>query len=498
MRKGWSTASARIGPLLGLAAVLGMLTACERSTPPERGWVRLGDRGFQVDGRDFFPVAVNYVATPFWIDGKCVFGPTESYASVDREHPRKTAARSEALAAHWALCRGMGFNTVRVVGISDLAYDSTDTWILGKSAWGNDTLVKLDPPHMESYLAGLEGLYDAARSAGLRVIPLIQLRAYNTNTERHFAQVADRAVNDTVIMAFDLFNEPLYFDPPERPKREVHGILTHWRELFDAHAPNHLYTLGLTGIRETFEFDPNMLQVDFVSFHPYEYEPDQVRNELYWYHHNVHVPWMIGETALPADDDSVSYADQAEFTRRTLQQTKACGAWGYSWWQFQDVEWGNFHQDHMGVLSREGTTRTSDGRTVAGTVKPMAQVIGSFDPARDAGPCICPPNQANYSEGRVCKVVGRLLDDRRSPIVNGTIIAWNEGWSSSYHTTSDSTGRFELRAPEWVHHWMCSATGHGMRRGECDPNGSRTAAGDSIPSFSIGWIELERLPFMAR
>lgn len=458
----------------------------------------LGDGGFHVDGRSFFPLAVNYVATPFWIDGECVFGPTESYASVDREHPRRAAARAEALRAQWTLCRDMGFNTVRAVGISDLAYDSTDVWILGKSAWGNDTLVRLDPPNMERYLQGLAGLFNAARSAGMRIIPLIQLRVGNTNTEHHFARVADRFVNDTVVMAYDLFNEPLYFDPPERPKSEVHRILVRWRELFDDHAPHHLYTLGLTGIRETFEFDPNMLQVDFVSFHPYEYEPDQVRNELYWYHGNVRVPWMIGETALPADGDSVSYADQTEFTRKTLVQSRACGGLGYSWWQFQDVEWGTFHQDHMGVLSREGTTRTSDGHIVAGRVKPMARMIQEFDPNTDAGPCICPPNHGNYSDGRVSGLTGELRDDQGAPIVNGTIIAWNEGWSSSYHTTSDSAGRFALRAPEWVHHWMCSATGHGMRRGECDPNGARTLPGDSIPSFQLGRIELERLPFFRR
>lgn len=470
------------------------LFGCAPEHTNTRGWVRMGTDGFVVDDRPFFMMAVNYVATPFWIGGACHFGPTESYASVDREMPRDPHRRRDELRAHWALCRELGFNTVRVVGISDLMYDSTSTWILCRSAVGIDTLVHLGKENMEAYLDGMQEMFDAARAEGIRLVPLMQVRPDKPFTEDLFAQVADRFVNDTIVLAYDLFNEPLYFDGPERPKNEAREILLRWRKLFDAHAPNQLYTIGLTGIRETFEFDPNMLEVDFVSFHPYEYEPDQVRNELRWYQEHVDVPWVIGETAIPSDGDSVPYADQASFAAKTLLQTRACGAWGYSWWQFQDVGWGSFHQDHMGVLDRTGTTTMGDGRVVAGTPKPMAAMIQGFDPAADPGKCLLLPNYTNYSDGRVCRLVGRLVDDRGQPVEGGTVIAWNEGWGSSYHTVSGPDGRFDLRAPEWVFHWMVSATRHGMRRGECDPKGTRYA--DGMPTFQLGRIEIERLPFL--
>jgi hypothetical protein len=137
------------------------------------------------------------------------------------------------------------------------------------------------------------------------------------------------------------------------------------------------------GVPEVFAWDPNILDVDFISFHPYEYQPEQVRNELRWYGEHVDKPWIIGETSLPADNDSVPYTDQLEFARKTLAQARACGAVGYTWWQFQDVGWGRFHSDYMGVLDRTGETRVADGLPVVhGTVKPVAEAFREFRAGR--------------------------------------------------------------------------------------------------------------------
>lgn len=458
-------------------------------------FVGLDKNGFVAGGEEFFPKALNYIAC-LRTDGKHMWmAPSTGYAShVPGRMDRGTD--SVQLYADLQLVRDMGFNTVRVVGFAEQAFDSAAILLRARDL--ADSLVWLpveDGTGTDEYIGALTTLIGAVRAAGLRCILLTQLRPYAPATEHHFALVADHFVNDTTIMAYDLFNEPLYFDRPERPKEEACAILQRWRALFDEHAPNHLYTLGLTGLRETFEFDPNMLGVDFVSYHPYEYEPDQVRNELRWYSNNVDVPWIIGETAIPADNDSVPYAEQEEFARKTLLQSRACGAIGYSWWQFQDVKWGRFHADFMGVLDREGITPTSTGGVVRGTIKPVARAIGSFDPWADAGECLCLPNYLNYSDGRVSAITGRLVDERGAPINEGTIIAWNEVWNESYHTTSGPDGRFELRAPIWLHHWMASATRHGMDRGDCDPNGMVRDA-DGVPRFELGVIRLERVDFV--
>jgi Cellulase (glycosyl hydrolase family 5) len=481
--------------LLGIAVfvALGGFHACSRKEG-QRGFITLQDSTFMVNGRPFFPMAINYIAAVRAVGDSLWIGPSVNYASFDPDASSRARQRA-LLRSDMELIKEMGFNTVRIVGFSEQAFERDTLCFAARNAVGSDTLIQLETPgSCERYLDAVGEMLDAVRMAGLRAILLTQVRPDRTIDDAHFARIADRFVNDTVVLAYDLFNEPLYFDRPERPKSEAREILEHWRALFDAHAPNHLYTIGLTGIRETFEFDPNMLLVDFISYHPYEYEPDQVRNELRWYHNNVDVPWIIGETAIPADNDSVPYVEQRAFAEKTLLQSRACGAIGYSWWQYQDVKWGRFHADYMGVLNREGETRTSSGALVNGTVKPVAEVFKKFDPWANPGECICLPNYLNYSDGRVSKVTGRLVDPDGKPIPEGTIIAWNEEWNASYHTTSEADGRFELRAPLFLYHWMASATRHNMERGDCPPP-AFTRGVDGIPAFELGDVVLERLGF---
>ncbi|MEO8066810.1 MAG: cellulase family glycosylhydrolase [Flavobacteriales bacterium] len=478
-----------------LLLLVGALSGCS-TDPSARGFVTLQDSTFMVRGKPFFPIAINYIASVRSIGDSLWISPSTNYASFDPAQVPTRATCLDALRADMELIHEVGFNTVRIVGFAEQAFERDTLLYVVRNGADRDTLIELRKGKAyERYLSALKDMLDAVRSAGLRAILLTQVRPLRPEHDAHFANIADRFANDTVILAYDLFNEPLYFDRPERPKAEAQAILEHWRDLFDAHAPNQLYTLGLTGIRETFEFDPNMLGVDFISYHPYEYEPEQVRNELRWYHNNVAVPWIIGETAIPADNDSVPYQEQRAFAEKTLMQSRACGALGYSWWQFQDVKWGRFHADFMGVLNRDGITRTKTGAVVNGTLKPVAEAFRKFDPWADAGACICLPNYLNYSDGRKCKITGRLVDEDGQPINEGTILAWNEHWNASHHTTSGPDGRFELRSPFWLYHWMVSATRYSMDRGDSDPNGFLRGT-DGIPTFEVGDITLERLPFV--
>lgn len=473
-----------------------LVTACGSGQQAgQGGFVKMDSAGFVLRGEPYFPLGVNYIAnvrigsTGLWAT------PSPDYASIGQDARIDPARDRAQLFEDMRLIRDMGFNSVRVVGLNEVVVEGDAVWYSMRNALGHDTLLPLEQvAERADYLDAVSTVLEACRAADLRVVLLVQLRPAAPITERLFARIADRFVADTIVMAYDLFNEPLYFDPEERSKQEVHALMTGWRKLFDRHAPHQLYTMGLTGIRETFEFDPNMLQVDFISYHPYEYEPDQVRNELRWYHDVVQVPWIIGETAIPADGDSVPYVEQADFAERTLRQARACGAIGYTWWQFQDVRWGTFHADYMGLLHREGTLKNSKGGSVAGGLKPVVEVFRSYDPFADAGPCLCLPNQANYSAGKASRVEGRLVDGQGRPIVHGTVIGWNEFWGSSYHTVSDSAGYFALEAPERIFHWMASASLHGMVRGDLEVRGYRTRSA-TMPTWRLGTLTLERLPF---
>ncbi|MBK6776964.1 MAG: hypothetical protein IPG74_14380 [Flavobacteriales bacterium] len=118
-----------------------------------------------------------------------------------------------------------------------------------------------------------------------------------------------------------------------------------------------------------------MLLVDFISYHPYEYEPDQVRNELRWYHNTIEVPWIIGETAIPADNDSVPYAEQRAFAEEDLVTEPCVRRHRLFVVAVSRCEMGPVPRRLHGVLNRDSVTRTASGALVNGTVKPVAEAI---------------------------------------------------------------------------------------------------------------------------
>jgi len=297
----------------------------------------------------------------------------------------------------------------------------------------------------------------------------------------------------TSILAFDFFNEPFYFDSLDRKdKTEVYYITRRWQEIAKTNSPHHLTTIGLACQREIFEWDPNLMNVDFISFHPYEYEPDQVRNELYWYNRFVDKPWIIGETGIPSNNDSIPYENQVQFARKTLKQNLNCGGMGYSWWQFKDVDWGSYHQNYLGVVAARGYTRKSSVELVHGTPKPVNEEIKRFDPLQTKGECECLPNYYNIGAHRTFRIVGRLTDFEGTPLEGAGILAWDEWWINHHFTTTKPDGTFELYSEYAFYHWMVSASRHEMIRNDCDPN-KAIKGKDGIPTIDLGTIRLRRL-----
>lgn len=473
-----------------------LLWSCSDATNP--AFVTMNDGRLAIHGRPYFPVVMNYHVnlvydgSHFWPASYCGYNPGDRYRF---NGPDSSAMQ---IRAELALLRQQGFNAIRVTGFTEgpALVEGADGPRL-RARWPDsreDFLPMEQPGLMEGYFEAVRNFMELARQENMRVILLTTIHEDRPGSREHFTQVADLLRNDTMVLAFDLFNEPLYFDIPPRAKDQVYTVVKGWRNLAEKHAPHHLITIGLTGIREVHAWDPDILDVDFISFHPYEYEPDQVLNELRWYGMHVRTPWMIGETSLPADDDSVSFAEMAEFAQRTLEQTVACGGIGYSWWQFKDVLWGRFHSDYMGMITMDGYTPVPGHPIgVQGALKPVADVFRNFDHTRSYT-CDELPNYLNYSRHALCRLTGRLVDGTGQPIEGGVVLAWNRHFTHSYHTTSTSDGSFELLGDMYFHHWIASAIGHEMVRDDCEASGfRRDTAG--VASFDLGDLRLARLPF---
>ncbi len=477
--------------LLGVVLVT---TGCRSDRAAQDRFVRMVDGRFVVGNEPYFALVMNY-NVDLLTDGESIWPAVNKSYFPDGKYPCSGPEDCLlVLRSEFALIAKQGFNAVRIVNMAEGPKTYDGTGVPQLKLWrtnGTDTVVPFhDEAVLKAYVQAVRTTMSAAAQEGLRVIPLTTIHNDAPWTLENFILMADAFRGDTAVLAFDLFNEPLYFDTPPRRKEDVHRIVKNWRKVAREHVPDHLITIGLTGIRETHAWDPNILDVDFISFHPYEYEPDQVLNEIRWYGRHVDVPWMIGETSLPADNDSVSYTEQVHFAQRTLDQVRACGGIGYSWWQFKDVRWGRFHSDYMGLMALEGTTRVQQGRVdVVGTEKPVAEIFRSFDPRTPLPIAVELPNYLNYSGHRTSRISGRLVDREGAPIEGGVVLAWNEDYSHSYHTTSTKDGSFILYGDMYFHHWIASANGYDMVRGDCDPTGFRRAS-DGVPDHDLGRLDL--------
>lgn len=472
---------------LGAMILASVLAGCDGPGPS--AFVTVGPDGFTLAGRPYFPLTVNY-GLSIRMMGEDLW-PCPSPAYREHEvHPPTREGDLRDLRADMALIKEMGFNSVRL-GFG--AHRDPEGCILAVSDWSFDTITCLsDGGRYERYLQALDTAMDAVADAGLKAVVLLEIDPDEKHTEEHFIRIAEHFKQDPTILAYDLFNEPLYFDEAHRPKSEVRRITRHWRAIMSEHAPDQLYTIGLVGLREVFSWDPAVIDADFLSFHPYEHEPGQVLSEMHWYREHVKLPWIIGETGVPADNDSVPYEEQSTFARSTMQQALACGAAGYSWWQYKDVSWAKFHSNFMGVLARGGTTRTATGdHQVEGIRKPVWEVFRSFDANRTAGDCERPDNYFNYSQHSTARITGRVVDEERRPVEGGVVLGWNNDWTRSYVTVSKPDGSFDLRGDFHFHHWMASAPEWSMVRGDLFPTEYRTDR-SGIPTFFLGELMLER------
>jgi hypothetical protein len=483
---------------LSFLALLILAAGCNptsKKADPNNPFVELVNGKFMLKGKEFYPVALNYMVSLQANENE--MWPS-SYTGYNIGFKNKFTSRDSCLMqlrADMKLIKEMGFNTVRIVSIGEETINKY-TGELKIGAFNANELVYYSFKEEKNYLKyfdALKELFSIINESGLKIIFLTRMSIDSKSTETHLSRMADCFKNDSTIMAYDIFNEPLYFDTLERDKSVIYETVKRWNGILKEKAPKQLSTIGLEGIREVFEWDPNILDLDFLTLHPYEYEREQVRNEIYWYGKYIKKPWMIGETAIPADNDSISYNEQKAFAKKTIKQTYDCGGIGYAWWQYKDVEWYSYHANFMGVVSLKGETRTSNGDLVFGTVKPVASVFKSFDPATKKDTCRCLTNYYNYSNHKACRITGFLMNEDNDPIEGGVILGWNQGWTHSYHTISRKDGSFELLGDFIFHHWMASATEFTMIRGDINPD---TLKRTGVTTINIGEIKIKELPFL--
>jgi hypothetical protein len=470
------------------------LSAAQTVNTPSEKFIQLKGGKFYLNKEPFFPIALNFVVslrandTAMWPAVYISYLPEELWSS------NKDSCQKQ-LKNTLQLIKDMGFNTVRLTHIGEPEISDFKGGRIGFTALeglnGHKKIYLESDEQYSKYLNAINDLLAAVDAAGLKAIFTVRMFHEAPRTEEYLKRISVRFKENTTLLAYDFFNEPLYFDSIKHTKEEVYKYTKIWTDIVKYNAPNHLTTVGLACQRELFVWDPNLVNVDFLSMHPYEYEPDQVRNELYWYHKYIKKPWIIGETGVPSNNDSIPYENQVLFARKILKQLVNCNGQGFSWWQYKDLDWGYYHQNYLGVVNRKGETRTSTGQMVHGTPKPITTEIKSFDSKMKKEPCFCPENYYNFSSNNKFLIKGKIVDAEGKGIDGGGVLAWDQWWINHYFSTSKSDGSFELYSSYPFYHWMVSSTLHEMIRKDINPDTAKTING--IPTINLGTIVLEKV-----
>lgn len=472
---------------------------CEATEKPKvdkTGFVVLLGKEFQIDAEPFFPMMLNYVVEFRYVDNTYMLGPAQPYEKPYVYETFTADSLQIQMNAHLKLIKQMGFNTIRVC-FDRAASDSIGFFY---PADGEKLYLAKDA---ETILAGLDGFLNLAEINGLKIMLLIKSPVDGMGIEPFTIKMLQHLSENPTLFAYDFKNEPLYFARIEGfAKKDALKTVQRWRELMDTYAPKQLLTIGFAEPIEAFIWDPSILPVDFLAFHTYN--PLRVPNEIYWYSKYTNKPWMIGETALAADGDSISYDLQRQFMIEAYKRTVNCGGSGFGWWEFQEVMetfGSNFEASHTGLIDHHGEIRIDSSYTFLGSMKPAAGEVANLNSYIPDYSCPCMPNYFNMLGYENYMIKGRVVDKSTGkPIEGATVRGWNYYYAVGQNTFTDANGDFNLFSNDTCYHFEVSAPGMTSLKFDYDihyeRNPNSTLAESDLTDRNLEYHDIPFSPFL--
>jgi len=421
-------------------------------------FVKIKNNKFELNGNHFFPIMINYVVCLREIENEIVVSCIKEYENPGTFEASSIKENNYQLKAHLQLIKDMGFNSIRLV--IDRVYNDHLGYFYPID---HNRKLYLKKDYNE-IIGAFEKYISLIKTFDLKVMILIKAPISNKELENFSIKILKKFHEEPTIFAYDFFNEPLYFDIDfktskhnNRRKKEAYNIVKKWKRLIQKYSPNQLLTIGFSEPIEVFEWDPSIMPVDFISFHTYN--PLRVPNEIYWYSKYIDKPWMIGETALPADGDSISYAEQKQFLIDVYKKVVSCGGAGLGWWEFQEIPFTHFEAQYTGLLNNKGFTYTNNGNyKIIGSLKPAALEIKNLRNIKvteNSEPAVNYYNMMGYNNYLIKGKVINGFDN--SPIEGAVIRGWNENWSIGLNTFTNELGEFTLYSNDECTHFEVSA-----------------------------------------
>ncbi len=326
-------------------------------------FVSLDGKQFKLSGNNFYPVVMNYniaiTHNPSTSDYYAT--PAGSYGPLPYYECNDAATCDTRFQIEFAKIASMGFNAIRIgfgptyhegatIGSRVFSMQFNDN--LGANQWRAGSQFRdLSYPNFNDQASTdffniIKDVLTQAGSAGLKVILLTGspgprnattgVPMYNFVYDQqaandyavYLSKLASELASYPALLAYDLFNEPIYND---MYYGFPNGVQTEWkkqdicafeRQWYDAikptNDPNHLVTIGCASTDEVFYWDMGNLKLDFFSLHNYpNYNKfiypsniqqsiqdgmDKFKNIMYWMSQVCPIPWIVGETGFSADD----------------------------------------------------------------------------------------------------------------------------------------------------------------------------------------------------
>ena len=141
-------------------------TFCSNESSYKEGFVYMEGKDFKLDGKDFYPMILNYGTElimdkfAFWIK------PNTGYDDKDIQHTKESALHK--LKADMQFIKDLGFNAVRLYGIGE--YILKDNGIYKHADNKKDTIVSMEGDNMERFLTALDEVVAILDEVGLKTV----------------------------------------------------------------------------------------------------------------------------------------------------------------------------------------------------------------------------------------------------------------------------------------------------------------------------------------
>lgn len=463
--------------------------------------IYLQDEEFYMGCEKFYPMIMNYDITYIDSAGHYFISPPMNVCEKVKGCKSCGTAQKEyreVLTSHFKDIASMGFNIIRIVGLTVKVKYEDDNAENKVANMVSNRYFEFNPEKPNCHVYKRDGVIFKDKNDFIRQGDIIQqmfdiineeniplkilLVAGGHGVEVNHGQYADyvgylaeRFNEERALFGYDLYNEPFFGELVSLKDTDKYQRAAWFAEWYDAireQSSIHFVTYGPV-IVDIFGWDPEVMPSDFFTFHLYSHKQEQFdwsydkaftsyKAFMKYVSKSFTRTWTMGETGYPGIDQQ-NYAaknlhpivgseeEQRDFAESSMKYVRWYGAKGYAFWKYKDAVWSQKNLDKKlakeyfkGVVYPAGNNNW----------KPAAYEFAKFDPWKKCEDCVDPSDEDYYNLYfyKYPLKKGKVLSKNSNQPVNNAIIYATVGipgtgdFTHNVITFSDEKGNFEIRS----------------------------------------------------